>query len=102
MPRLSECGKTAGIAVHNDAGDYQGNESGRCQIDEQVPIVVRVAATSLSRMWSISVRRDLFYGHEQENDAKRFLAIRSLFLRQLRHAPHNGVATASGAKRETD
>lgn len=81
MPRLSECGRTAGIAVHNDAGDHQGNESGRCQIDEQVPIVVRVAATSLSRMWSISVRRDLFYGHEQENDAKRFLAIRSLFLR---------------------
>ena len=47
MPRLSECGRTAGIAVHNDAGDHQGNESGRCQIDEQVPIVVRVAVKNV-------------------------------------------------------
>ena len=102
MPRLSECRRIAGIIVHDDAGDHQGNESGRCQIDEQVPIVVRVVTTSLSRMWSISVRRDLFCGHEQENDAKRLMGIQSLLLRQLRHAPYIGVAATSGAKRETD
>lgn len=98
MPRLFEGRRATGIVVYDDARDHQGNESGRCQIDEQVPIIVRVAPASLSRMWPISDGRDPFCCHNEGEDAKRSVDNQSVFLRQLRHSPSRRVAAACGAK----